>query len=124
RSLEPLSPEFSWVQETARHIGTVVHAALERLASASSLPTSEDIAAQLDDFAHQLRRLGVPERDIERGARTVTQALTRTLQHEEGRWLLSSSHREARSELALTGIADGHLTNVIIDRTFIDESGT
>ncbi len=32
QSLEP--PEFSWVGETSRHIGTVVHAALESFASA------------------------------------------------------------------------------------------
>ena len=36
QSLEP--PEFSWVGETGRHIGTVVHAALESFASATDAP--------------------------------------------------------------------------------------
>jgi ATP-dependent helicase/nuclease subunit A len=127
QSLEPqleLNPEFSWVQETSRHIGTVVHAALERLTSAGALPTRKDIESQTEAFAHQLRRHGVPDHDIERAARTVVQALSRTLDDERGRWIFSSSHREASNELALTGLADGRLTNVIIDRTFIDENGT
>jgi hypothetical protein len=66
----------------------------------------------------------VPERDIDRSTRTVVQAVVRTLEDERGRWIFSSSHRDARSELALTGLAGGFLTNVIIDRTFVDETGT
>jgi ATP-dependent exoDNAse (exonuclease V) beta subunit len=124
RSLEPQPPEFSWVQETSRHIGTVVHAALERFASASELPTCDAVERQADAFGHQLRRHGVPEREIERATRTVVQALSQTLADERGRWIFSPTHRDARSELALTGIADGYLTNVIIDRTFIDDAGT
>jgi ATP-dependent helicase/nuclease subunit A len=124
RSLEPQAPEFSWVQETSRHIGTVVHAALERFASAAELPTRDELQKQTDVFGHQLRRHGVPERDIERAIRTVMQALLRTLDDERGRWIFSPSHRSAQSELALTGIADGYLTNVIVDRTFIDDTGT
>ncbi len=41
------------------------------------------------------------------------------------RWFFSNAHREAGSELALAGHADGRLTNVIIDpRTFVDADGT
>ncbi len=124
RSLEPKKPEFSWVGETSRHIGTVVHAALEQLASAGELPAPERVEQQAADFAHQLRRHGVPERDIERATHTVREALLRTLDDERGRWIFNAAHRDARSELALTGLAGGHLTNVIIDRTFIDADGT
>jgi ATP-dependent exoDNAse (exonuclease V) beta subunit len=124
RSLEPQAPEFSWVQETSRHIGTVVHAALERFASGAQLPTREAVEKQAAVFDQQLRRHGVPEKDLERATRTVMQALLRTLGDERGRWIFSPAHREAQSELALTGIASGSLTNVIIDRTFVDESGT
>jgi ATP-dependent exoDNAse (exonuclease V) beta subunit len=122
RSLEP--PEFSWVGETSRHIGTVVHAALERFASAASLPAHEEIEGQRDHYLHQLRRHGVPERDLERAARTVQEALIKTLGDERGRWIFATEHRDARSELALTGVASGQLLNVIIDRTFVDKAGT
>jgi ATP-dependent exoDNAse (exonuclease V) beta subunit len=122
RSLEP--PEFSWVGETSRHIGTVVHKALELFAANAALLPRETIAARADHLRMQLRRHGVPERDLDRAVHTVQEALVRTLDDERGRWIFSSAHREAKSELALTGIAGGELLNVIIDRTFVDERGT
>jgi ATP-dependent helicase/nuclease subunit A len=122
QSLEP--PEFSWVGETGRHIGTVVHAALEAFANADKLPTHARIEADHDLYAHQLRRHGVPDRDLPRATDRVLEALTNTIGNERGRWIFAPEHREAHSELALTGIASGRLTQVIIDRSFVDRDGT
>jgi ATP-dependent helicase/nuclease subunit A len=122
RSLEP--PEFSWVGETSRHIGTVVHKALELFAAAKALPSPETIASRRDHLRMQLQRHGVPERDLDWAVRTVQEALIRTLDDERGRWIFSPAHSQAKSELALTGVASGQLLNVIIDRTFVDANGT
>jgi len=122
QSLEP--PEFSWVGETARHIGTVVHAALEGYAGMSELPAEGAIAAERDFYVYQLRRHGVPEGDLPRATSIVIEALIRTVNSPRGRWIFAAEHREARSEWALTGLAAGRLTNVVIDRTFIDSDGT
>jgi len=122
QTLDP--PEFSWVGETARLIGTVVHAGLEQFSRASTLPTRPEIEGRRDDYAQQLRRHGVPEPDLQRATQTVINALGRTVEDPWGRWIFSPEHREADSELALTGIAAGTLTNVIIDRSFIDSDGT
>ena len=121
QSLEP--PEFSWVGETGRHIGTVVHAALESFASASELPTRARIQSDREIYTHQLRRHGVPDRDLPRATDRVLEALTNTVGNERGRWIFAPDHREAHSELALTGIASGRLTQVIIDRSFVDSDG-
>lgn len=117
-------PEFSWVGETARHIGTVVHAALEQYATAPKLPSKNAIQAERDFYVYQLRRHGVPESDLSRAAAIVVEALTRTVGNERGRWIFAPEHSESRSEWALTGIAAGRLTNVVIDRSFIDPDGT
>jgi ATP-dependent helicase/nuclease subunit A len=122
QSLEP--PEFSWVGETARHIGTVVHAALEQYAVASELPSKAAIEAERDFYVYQLSRHGVPESDLPRAASVVVEALTRTVSNDRGRWIFAAEHSESRSEWALTGIAAGRLTNVVIDRSFIDPDGT
>jgi ATP-dependent helicase/nuclease subunit A len=122
QSLEP--PEFSWVGETGRHIGTVVHAALESFASAAELPTRAQIQADRDSYTHQLRRHGVPDRDLPLATDRVLESLTNTVGNERGRWIFAPEHREAHSELALTGIASGRLTQVIIDRSFVDGEGT
>ena len=55
---------------------------------------------------------------------TVIEALTRTVSSERGRWIFAPEHGEAQSEWALTGIAAGRLTNVVIDRSFVDRDGT
>ncbi len=53
----------------------------------------------------------------------VEKALGRVLADARGRWLLDSSHEEARSELALSGVDAGGLANVVIDRSFVDADG-
>jgi ATP-dependent exoDNAse (exonuclease V) beta subunit len=42
------------------------------------------------------------------------------LADERGRWILSA---EGRAELALTGVLDGQLETVVLDRVLIDENG-
>jgi ATP-dependent helicase/nuclease subunit A len=122
RSLE--TPEFSWVGETARHVGTVVHAALQRFSKLAALPAAAQIRAAAERYRHELARHGVPEKDLREATERVLEALTRTCGDERGRWILSGEHREAVSELPLTGMAAGRLQNIIIDRSFIDEQGT
>ena len=67
QSLEP--PQFTWVGETSRHIGTVVHAALEAFADADKLPTRPEVESDRDLYHHHLRRHGVPDRDLNRPPR-------------------------------------------------------
>ena len=116
--------EFSWVQETSRSIGTIVHSTLEQFATAAELPSTNSIEANRDEFAHQLRRHGVPDRELRGAVQTVVDALTRTVGDARGRWIFSPEHSQASSEWALTGLAGGRLANVIIDRSFVDRDGT
>ncbi len=118
------TPEFSWVGETQRHIGTVVHALLAQIADAPALPTGAHLQAQREAVLRQLRRAGVPEREAGEAASLVLTALARTLGDERGRWILGAGHAEAHSELALTGLTAGRLRSVVIDRCFVDEAGT
>ena len=120
-SLEP--PQFSWVQETARHVGTVVHGELQRWSEADALPEHAAVLDHAAEYAARLRRDGVPQGELEGAARRVLAALAGTLEDPRGRWILARGHREARSELALTGLADGRLRSVVIDRSFVDEDG-
>ena len=72
-------PEFSWVGETQRHVGTLVHAWLARLAAGEPWPTPAVLEGERAAVAAQLRRLGVAARDEARAAETVLSALTQTL---------------------------------------------
>ena len=121
-SLEP--PEFTWVGETARHVGTLVHEWLARLARSGALPEPARLGAQRDALLAQLARQGVPAPERAAAADSVLRALVATLEDPRGRWLLSATHREAHAELSLTGLSEGSLRTLRIDRSFIDESGT
>ena len=117
-------PEFSWVGETQRHIGTVVHGWLAQLAQRPELPRAGTMAAERAAVRAQLRRAGVPAVEVEAATDTVLGALERMLADERGRWILAASHREARSEWELSGIAGGQLRSVKIDRSFVAADGT
>lgn len=115
--------EFSWVGETQRHIGTIVHAWLARAADSGVLLSAAGIDAQRAALEGELRRQGVAAAERRAAAGVIATALQRTFADETGRWILAP-HRDARSELPLTGLSEGRLRSVVIDRSFVDESGT
>jgi ATP-dependent exoDNAse (exonuclease V) beta subunit len=118
--------EFDWASETARHVGTVVHRELQRLAraSGSTLGEASDHERRLQRYSVELAELGVPADRRHAAAERVLDAVRRTLADERGRWLLQGAHRDAQSELGLTGIVNGDVVSVVIDRTFVDAAGT
>ena len=114
--------EFIWAGETAKHIGTVVHRWLLRIANDGAQRWSPArVHDQLPALRAALAHLGVPPDDLARAAARVQQALNNSLADDRGRWLLDARHRDARSEYALTAWVGGRAQNVIIDRTFVDE---
>ncbi|HNR22950.1 MAG TPA: PD-(D/E)XK nuclease family protein, partial [Steroidobacteraceae bacterium] len=99
-----------------------VHAALEswgRALPASAAGIEAGAAAQRTLLA----RLGVPESELDAATATVMQALRRTWADPRGQWLFDSRHRHGATELALTGLVDGRIVNVLFDRTFVDADG-
>ena len=116
-------PEFEWVGETLRHVGTVVHRMLQRIADEGVEHWDE---ARLQHASPTLRKLlaqaGVREEELDGATRDVAQAVRNCLGDTKGRWLLTA-HPEARSEYALSLLEDGRLKTGIIDRSFVDEDG-
>jgi ATP-dependent exoDNAse (exonuclease V) beta subunit len=102
-----------------RHVGTVIHAALERLAGRPAMPQ----AVSPDDTARwrlQLRALGLAGDLLEVALARVNEQVAATLADEAGRWLLAD-HPEGGVELALTTRdVDGVIRDLVVDRTFVD----
>jgi ATP-dependent exoDNAse (exonuclease V) beta subunit len=115
--------EFDWATETARHVGTVVHRELQRIAR-DGMANGAGVAAARRRYVDELAELGVPAERRPAAAERIATAVRRTLDDERGRWLLDERHASSANEFALTGQIDGTLVSVIIDRTFIDEEGT
>jgi ATP-dependent exoDNAse (exonuclease V) beta subunit len=125
RAMTAAAIEFDWVTETARHVGTVVHRELQRLARDGGALPGDEVGrhAVQRRYAAELAELGVPHERRATAVEKVWEAVRRTLEDERGRWLLDASHGSAQSELALTGVIDGGLVSIVIDRSFVDASG-
>jgi ATP-dependent exoDNAse (exonuclease V) beta subunit len=115
--------EFKWAGETARHVGTVVHRWLLRIGDDGlSYWNPTRIKENEAAFRLALMRLGVPAEELGAAVHKVDAALTSALADERARWLLDA-HADARSEYALSGVLDGRVLNVVLDRTFVDNDG-
>ncbi|MEZ5513601.1 MAG: UvrD-helicase domain-containing protein [Steroidobacteraceae bacterium] len=115
--------EYRWAGETARHIGTAVHAALETIAVTGAVADAARVAIIRSHLRADLAALGVPVDELEDATSVAESAIDRTLSDTRGRWILSDQHEDAASELALTGLENQRVVSVVIDRTFVDESG-
>ncbi len=110
-----------WENPLHRHVGTLVHLQLERIARFGSDFWVKEDAEELN---HKLKGFlscyGVTSTDLEKGAQKVVTAINKTLASHRGLWILAS-HLEQSCELPLTGVIDGKLTHAVIDRTFVTE---
>ncbi len=62
--------------------------------------------------------------DIDCLLERVLSQITAILEDPDGQWLLRSHHEESLSEAPFTGYYNGSLVNVVVDRTFVDDTGT
>lgn len=115
--------EFAWAGDTARHVGTLVHRYLERIAN-DGLASWDH--ARIDRAAAAMRaalsNLGVDTDELAVATAKCQTALHNTLADDTGRWLLDD-HAEAACELALT-VHDEYPAHYVIDRTFVAADGT
>jgi ATP-dependent exoDNAse (exonuclease V) beta subunit len=112
--------EFSWVGETARHVGAVVHRWLQRIAEDELRGWDKKrIAAMLDGFRRELASRGVDEAELAAATARVAAGLAGSLEDPRGRWLLGPQ-RDSRSEYRLTALIEGERRALVIDRTFVD----
>ena len=115
--------EFSWVGETARHVGSVVHRWLQRIADDQMKGWSRArIEKMRDAFRDELAAHGVEEKELPAAAERVGMALANSLDDPRGKWLLGPQN-EARNEYRVTAVVEGERRNLIIDRTFVDSDG-
>jgi ATP-dependent helicase/nuclease subunit A len=115
--------KYEWVSGTGRHVGTVVHQILKRVAAGSTKSWDDRRLSKLEPIVKaELLRLGVSPADEAQAAEQVKRAVRNTLLSEKGRWILGT-HDDARSEWPIGGRVGDKLISGAIDRTFRDEDG-
>jgi ATP-dependent helicase/nuclease subunit A len=115
--------EFSWVGESARHAGSVVHRWLQRIAADQMQGwDTARIMSLRTIFKHNLLACGISDSEVEVASGRVITALTHALSDTRGQWLLGPQ-QDTHNELRLTALLDGIQMNLVIDRTFRDADG-
>jgi ATP-dependent exoDNAse (exonuclease V) beta subunit len=117
------TPVFDWAGETARRVGTLVHAELQLMDIDST--DERTLRARDPHFRRWLALHGVPAERLQEAAARVVDALVAVHQDPRGRWILQKAREEVR-EYALSGRLQGagrtpgDVTRVVFDRSFVD----
>jgi ATP-dependent helicase/nuclease subunit A len=125
-TLREETPVFDWAGETARRVGTLVHAELHAMDAASS--DEHAIRARDLHFRRWLALHGVPAERLPQAASRVVEALVAVHRDPRGRWILQKGREDMR-EHALSGRSSSagrsqsEVARVVFDRSFIDEHG-
>lgn len=125
RNIETI--EFSWVSEMARHVGTVVHRWLQRIAEDEMRGWNVrriQAKAMRELFKQNLLMDGMAgsDEEIERAIDRIVHALTNAMNDQRGQWVLGVQ-ANAQNELKISGVIEGKIMNCVIDRTFCDDDG-
>ncbi len=119
--LEP-EAENEHGEASARHIGTVVHEWMRRLAGL------EDPWGQFKKFfdtqsrtKHALQQLGVVSEELDAATESVHALLEGGVNCEQGRWILSNKHRDSQTEFPLWTRTSTGVRRLIVDRLLRDE---
>ena len=112
---------YEWVGTEARLAGTIVHRWLQLAAVGQENLTPDRIRALRPSSEHWSRELGAGDDLVEAICDRVSAALTGVVSDDTGRWLLEPG---GEAELALSGIVEGRVESIVIDRVCIDEHGT
>ena len=114
---------YRWVSDTGRHVGTIVHGLLKRIATDGLSEWSGEKLSRAEPMIRgELSRLGVRSSEQEAALAQVKRSISNALGSERGQWVLQS-RAGARSEWGLEGIIGGKLVSGTVDRIFQDDNG-
>ncbi|MCM2329036.1 MAG: UvrD-helicase domain-containing protein [Lysobacter sp.] len=115
--------EFSWVGETARHVGTVVHRWLQRIGQDEMRGwNAERVRSLAPRLRVELQWRGVLGADLDEAIGRALGALAQAVSDPRGRWVLGP-HPQAASEYRFTAIVKGARRRLVMDRVFTETGG-
>jgi ATP-dependent helicase/nuclease subunit A len=115
------TPIFDWAGETARRIGSLVHAELQSLDL--SLRDANAVRARRPHYERWLALHGVPPERLLQASDRVVGALLAVHRDPRARWIFKTGYRDDFREHALSGYWRGEVVRAVFDRSFVDEDG-
>ena len=112
--------EFYWVGTEARIAGTIVHRWLHAFAEGRAKSTGQSLSEYRPVTQRWLKEMGIGSEFITVIGERVEKALQSILDDEKGRWIING---DGHAEMGLSGVYEGNIESVIIDRVRIDSHG-
>lgn len=123
-SIHQKSTGFLLPNHDPKYIGTLIHKILENICRfGDKWWVSQTTSQQTYYINKQLIQAGMLSNNITSATDIITRAIHNTLNDSRGKWIITN-HQEDNSEFKLTAVIDQSVQQLVIDRTFIDESGT
>jgi len=114
---------YEWVSDVRRHVGTVTHGILKRIAAEGLTAWGrERIQSSAPLIESELTRLGVSRTELSEATRDIMRAVGNMANSVRGKWILEA-HADARTEWPIVGRIKDALVSGTIDRMFRDAEG-
>ncbi len=125
RAKEAEAIEFDWARESARIAGIVIHQELQFIDRTGWDAWQGNTFSERDRsrWRRFLGENGLAASQLDEALAHVESALSRVQRDAQAAWIFSARHEDIRTEWALTGIEEGAIRNVVLDRTFRDGDG-
>ncbi|MGM0541167.1 MAG: UvrD-helicase domain-containing protein [Pseudomonadota bacterium] len=105
-------------------VGNLVHAVLEQIVDEGIEHWDATRLAQRLSFYQQwLGQQGLKEGELDEALRRTERSLANAIGNAKLRWALGREFAESQTEQPLTALEEGLVSNHIIDRTFVDQTG-
>jgi ATP-dependent exoDNAse (exonuclease V) beta subunit len=115
---------FMLVDHTPKLVGTLIHRILQQISQLGEVWWNEKSSHLKRGYVQKhLSQLGILPAMIDETIETVLLAIHNTLMDARGKWILHP-HHASKSEYQLTAAIHHQVKSIIIDRTFVDETGT
>ncbi len=115
---------FKLRDHSRKYIGTVIHHLLQTIAETSiDVWQQKSLTEKNRQISYHLQQLNFPKENLNSAITTINQIITQTLNDPRGQWILQNHHK-ALCEFAISTPNADKIEKYIIDRTFIDETGT
>jgi ATP-dependent exoDNAse (exonuclease V) beta subunit len=115
---------FQLADNNPKYIGIFLHQILQQIClQGVAWWESQPLEQKTNYCRNHLVQLGMLPIHLPMALDRVLSAVQNTLIDPRGQWIIKQ-HQEAQSELPLTVIIENQVKSLVIDRTFVDESGT
>ncbi len=116
--------EFSWAGETLRITGIAIHHILQGINDHNWQEwKSRETGKIVDGGRIVLVEHGLSGAELESACDSLEAAVENIKSDPRAEWIFSGDHSRIKTEYSLTGMVDHTLVRVVIDRTFVDQSG-